>query len=716
MINKILLPWLLAVFFLTGHALSQTKEIDSLKIALLNAKEDTSKVNILNNLSYKLYVCNNNEASLHYAKQQLLLAKKLSYLSGEAYALRNIGNYYRDANRLEDASRYFKMVGDIGKKINSKKLIGLSYGCRGGTEAYKGNYTEAAKNWDTALVYYREIGDRRAVAITMENIGTNYYDQANYSEAIRYLYAALKYWEEINDETMMGDCYYYIGDIKVEQKNYYDALKDYNKAVAVNIKLSKETNTPSSFPGFAALALTKIGEVYLILAKPDAAFTKFNEALNKLNEAKFSWALMGGKSKCYTGIGKIYELRGDSAKVAANKKDMKLNFLLAYENYKKALDTNIEEGYGKIGFENDIPKIYQLLGNISMKLNNYAQAKNWFNKALVLSFEKKARLQIRDSYLSLSKFYETYGDSREAYNNYKNYISYRDSIVNEESIKKSEGYKLQYEFDKKENSLKQKQFITETKLKAEKKQKYFYWGGLAMLALLSFFVFLNFRNQKKINRLAKENFAKERAELELQILRTQLNPHFIFNCISSIDGLIQNNEKYSATNYLNKFAKLMRNVLENSKDNTIAFSNDIETLKLYLDLEQLRNEDKYSTQLNISEELLNTDYIVPPLIIQPFVENAIQHGLKNKPGKDGLLKININRVEDHLQYIIADNGIGRQATAKDKMQDHKSYGVKMSIDRIKLFNNEESASVKIEDKFDNGIATGTTVTVKLKLK
>lgn len=707
---------LLQVGIFQPVAFSQTKEIDSLKLALATAKDDAGRITILNDLSDRLYAINYNDISLQYANEQLMLAKKNGDLSGEAYALRNIGNNYRDANKLEDAIRYYKAVGNIGRQLNDKKLIGLSYARLGGALSYEGNFTEAARYWDTALTYYRQINDRREIAHTMGNIGTNYYDQANYPEALRYMYTALEYWEEINDETKMGDFYYYIGDIKVEQKNYSEALSLYSKAFAVNMNLNNAAGTPSTFLGLAALSLTKIGEVYLLINKPDSALLKFNDALSKLNNSLYSWAIMGGKAKCYTGIGKIYELKGDTAYAIGNHKSMNTDFLLAYENYKKALDENAKEGYGKIGFENDNPKIHRLLGNVCLKMGRQEEAGKWFQDALDMSVEKKARVQIRDSYLSLSGFYEHTGNTGKAFECYKKYIAYRDSIVNEESIRKSESYQLKNEFSKREDSLNQKQFITETKLNAERKQKYLYLAGFGLLALLAFFVLLNYRNQRKLNRLAKENFEKEKAALQLQALRTQLNPHFIFNCISCIDGLIQANEKYSATNYLNKFAKLMRNILDVSKENTVRFSNDIETLKLYLDLEQLRNEDKYTVGLTIDEELVNCDYVVPPMIIQPFVENAIQHGLKNRPGKNGLLSIDIRRVGDYLQYIISDNGIGRTATERNRNSSHRSFGVDISMDRIRLFNAEENPSVSIEDISENETALGTTVTVKLKIR
>ncbi len=235
---------------------------------------------------------------------------------------------------------------------------------------------------------------------------------------------------------------------------------------------------------------------------------------------------------------------------------------------------------------------------------------------------------------------------------------------------------------------------------------------LAILVVLIYF-FITWRI-----RLVKTAAALKQqiTETEMAALKAQMNPHFIFNCISSIDGLIQGNDKYNATVYLNKFAKLIRNILDSSKEKTVEFAKDIETLQLYIDLEKLRDESKYITELNVSAELLESDYQVPPLVIQPFVENAIHHGLRNRRDDNGILTIRVVRMEDDICYNIIDNGVGRSATAGLNRHNHQSYGVEMSTERIRLFNDETVSSVKIEDLYENGQPAGTCVTVKLKIK
>ncbi|MBL0333865.1 MAG: histidine kinase [Chitinophagaceae bacterium] len=215
---------------------------------------------------------------------------------------------------------------------------------------------------------------------------------------------------------------------------------------------------------------------------------------------------------------------------------------------------------------------------------------------------------------------------------------------------------------------------------------------------------------------SKRKFTRELANMEMKALRSQMNPHFIFNCINSIDALIQSNDKYHATVYLNKFAKLIRNILDSSKQNTISLNQDLEALKLYIELEQLRHENKFTASVTAEESVLQEDYKVPPLIIQPFVENAIIHGIRHRPGNGGILTITVSRQGEYLQYLIEDNGVGRDYVKSRIRRENQSYGMDMSNDRVKLFNNEATASVHITDLFNNGQPAGTRVEVLLKIQ
>ena len=208
--------------------------------------------------------------------------------------------------------------------------------------------------------------------------------------------------------------------------------------------------------------------------------------------------------------------------------------------------------------------------------------------------------------------------------------------------------------------------------------------------------------RKRIKGIKHEAEMKQKiAETEMMALRAQMNPHFIFNCLNSIDSLIQMNEKEKATLYLSKFARLIRSILENSTNNVVHCWKDMETLQLYLELEQLRWDKKFSYQLIITDEIVNGDYKVPPLVIQPFVENAIHHGLLNKIGGDKKLMIHVSVVNHHIHYLIEDNGVGRAKANSYKQLNtpsHESMGVQITTDRINLFNqNNKNGYVKITD-------------------
>jgi sensor histidine kinase YesM len=189
--------------------------------------------------------------------------------------------------------------------------------------------------------------------------------------------------------------------------------------------------------------------------------------------------------------------------------------------------------------------------------------------------------------------------------------------------------------------------------------------GVGLLGLLLLFVLVarNSMLRRKNDKLQHEQLQlalkRKALELEMQALRAQMNPHFIFNCLSAIDNLIQTSQRDKATSYLSRFANLIRGVLDSSKNNLISFQKDFDTLKLYLEMEQFRCNNKFSYQLDADQELLDGDYKVPPLIVQPFVENAIHHGLLNKKDSNRQLMVHARLLDSHIVYTISDNGIGR---------------------------------------------------------
>jgi ligand-binding sensor domain-containing protein len=207
------------------------------------------------------------------------------------------------------------------------------------------------------------------------------------------------------------------------------------------------------------------------------------------------------------------------------------------------------------------------------------------------------------------------------------------------------------------------------------------------------------------------------AETEIQALRAQMNPHFIFNCVSAIDNLVQTNQKEKATIYLGRFARMIRTVLDSLRYNTVPFEKDFESLKIYLQMEQFRCSNKFDFELTATAELLEGDYRVPPLIVQPFVENAIQHGLLNK--ETGHRKLIVSAVLENgtIKYTITDNGVGRLKAAQLKeinKPEQESFGIAITTERIQLHNQNGKNGLIITDLKEGEKATGTKVEVYVR--
>ena len=202
----------------------------------------------------------------------------------------------------------------------------------------------------------------------------------------------------------------------------------------------------------------------------------------------------------------------------------------------------------------------------------------------------------------------------------------------------------------------------------------------------------------------------------MMALRSAMSPHFIFNCLNSIQFFILKNNKKEAVYYLSIFSKLVRNVLDISTKSMVTLATEIEIIKYYVALEQMRFENKFDVAFDIDPEVDPEDTEIPPLLLQPYVENGIIHGLSHKQDK-GLLEISVKKVEERLKCSIRDNGVGREYTQimkskKPSVLTHKSKGMAMTKERLELLNRDEKEGVNIIDlKDENNKPVGTQVDI-----
>ena len=254
-----------------------------------------------------------------------------------------------------------------------------------------------------------------------------------------------------------------------------------------------------------------------------------------------------------------------------------------------------------------------------------------------------------------------------------------------------------------------------------------WWGTWAfriglLLAAAGIVAGIYFYRVRSIRREARlrSDYEIRLNELETSALRTQMNPHFIFNCLNTINSYINSNQKTEANHYITRFAKLIRLILENSRKRRVALSSDLEALKLYMQLEQIRFENRFSHRIVVPDDIDTDNVEVPPLVLQPFVENAILHGIL-PADRVGMISVRVVPAGALIHFIIEDNGIGRAEAARRHREGalkKESHGMAITMKRIELFNREEgtTAQVHVEDLADaDGKACGTRVVVPLAM-
>ena len=248
-----------------------------------------------------------------------------------------------------------------------------------------------------------------------------------------------------------------------------------------------------------------------------------------------------------------------------------------------------------------------------------------------------------------------------------------------------------------------------------------WWFWLLVLMAIGILIFLivklRVRAVRKQERI-KAAHEKQLLELEAKALRVQMNPHFIFNCLNSIKSLIQEKQTEKGVTYLTTFSKLIRTLFNNADKKDISLFDEIETCKLYLQLEAMRFDTKFSYAVNVDKNLDLKSVQVPALIIQPFIENAIWHGIVPK-GEGGHVELSVMQKENSVEIVIDDNGIGREASRQNKSVSgltHNSKGVNLTQSRLELDNllRQRKAKLEMIDKKDeNGVAAGTKIIITI---
>lgn len=584
------------------------------------------------------------------------------YLDQQAYFI--LGKIYMDLQRFNSAIDAFQKVNSIGTNADRSKE--------------KGRKTKGRRRESQPV-------DQMLLA---EYLGIAYTKANQTGEANTWLEAYLKIASSRQDKAAQIKAENLLGDLWTAQKDLKKAEIHYQNA----IRLSNEANDKRSYVN----SLDNLARNYQAQQNTFEARQSYNRKVEVAEELDDDTLI----AQAYEQIAETFEKENnlDSALIAEN---------MALEKINSAGDTATEvkkkNKISSLYLRKDEPKeaidilkeslaIAQKIGEVD------AQAKA--HELLAQGYEKQGKIDLALFHYKRARVLQDTLAAKKA-REFKSILSQSEQIA----VK-----------DKKIATLEKEQELQGEKIKSLQERESFQRRimtllglGLLIVSVSAFLVIRSNRARRRSNQL-----------LALKSLRSQMNPHFIFNSLNSINGFIARHDDRTANKYLSDFSKLMRTVLDNSQLDFVSLATELEVLQLYVKLEHFRFGDKFDYELNIDPTLRQEQIEIPPMLVQPYIENAIWHGLRYKPEK-GYLKIDIESRGEQLRVKIEDDGIGRKQSTLLKTRNqksHKSTGLKNTTQRVNIINElyGASLSVEIEDIFPEKEHTGTRVVIQMPMR
>jgi tetratricopeptide (TPR) repeat protein len=597
-----------------------------------------------------------------------------------------------------------------GQNINSNDIEEVKALLEKGQKLFDIKTDSANFYWEKSrkIIEYRLVKDRlygskvslehlNLLAETFTEIGRYQRNRGLPKLALEYYYKSLSCLQIGKDTNSLAGTYNNIGVLYHSTPvNLKKAEESYKKAIDLLCAIDKDTAT--------GLLYANLGVIY----SNKKNYEKALEYLTKSVEINKKQSKSEALAYSYYWLGNVYINAG---KLDSAEKYLKKNLSIV------------------INFNNNITSTGNYaLARLAIKKNQLTKAENFAKTALTLAENQSFPYLLMDAYGILSVIYSKTKNWEKAFEFQKKYLHLKDSVDKNNSKNEIQQNQIAYEYNLKslenklkyENERKKNEIIISNQNEVIHKDAQLRFVYLIVLILIVLIVFLAIRRIK---------YKREKKELELQfqIIKTEqqlkralMNPHFLFNSMNSIQNLIVNNENKIARTYIVKLSKLMRLVIEQSEKQSITLQEELDTIQLYLEMEQLRFKDKFDFEFILKENIQKEKLNIPVLIIQPIIENSIVHGIRRLKDRKGFIKIIFTLEGNFILCNIIDNGIGIGDKKKESELDRNksSFGIKSISDRLKNIAkyNENSEPLTLENLLNGtGEITGTNAVIRIPL-
>ncbi|MBN1388378.1 MAG: tetratricopeptide repeat protein [Bacteroidales bacterium] len=620
-----------------------------------------------------------SDSASFYNYRALDIYDETGDLIGKARAYYCLAYVYSLKGMLEESERYSRLSLENFEKSGDKRGVVNALSALTHLARQKGDFNSALEMTNRAIETARSINDTVPLADALNTLGNIYKDMLLFNEAIDSYFEALNLWENKNDSSGLAVAYGSIALMYFYQKEYDRALEFNFKKLPISERMGDKWELSKT--------LNNISQIYTAENQHDSALLYLRKGLSLNEQMNYPSGVAG---ICHN-ISSALLLNGELDS--------------AYHYISRSI--NLAE---KIN-DPELSTYITTLGRIQRRKGNYEESLRNALKAYNMALEQNEQITVASAAGLLSSIYSETGRKDLAYEYLKKYHAINDSISNNEFLKKVTRLEIQNEYDRKreiaEFEHRQELLIRENRIK----QQNLYVKGLIILVVLLVIISLFYIHNTRL----KARYA--RIDLEQRLLRAQMNPHFIFNSLCAVQDLILAGQPEKANTFLVKIASLMRNILENSREEFIPLEKEIETLKLYLDVQQLRFESGFEYNFNIDSPIDTENISVPPMLAQPCLENSVEHGLL--PGKNGG-KIEVNyKIEDELLKLeVTDNGVGRKQAEGEKSKGTKKTSLSTTLiqERLDFFRKKlksRNISYEIKDLFEESKPSGTKVVIMM---